>query len=241
MIRIFTFEFPTSGDQRQIRDSIDEGALSVYLAKLSSSNLILHGFDVSISSLKKLYSNLLLTHQLKSTNYIVHSLLCSKLLRPRTELCDIDKKMEICYNIQSWSFIETLLFIYPRMFAVDTNTEELPLNQESFSYGFCFLIHTQNRIYIWVSPSISQQYLKNVFGVNSVSELTQELKPQNDTNESKILYERINQCYQLSSRYLPIEVIPPGSPNEYLFNDFLVDCSKACGTNLQAFTTQFTV
>lgn len=221
MVRIFTFEFPVTNDIQKLRESIDEGALAVYLAKAASNDIIMHGSEISISNIQKARSGLSSVQHLLSTTGTIESLLSSTLLRQRRELRDIDRKMEACYNIQSSSLADTLLYLYPRLIAVDTGTAELPLTAESFAAGHCFLLHTNRCIYVWVSPAAPKEYLEAVFGVTDAAALPSELPPLRDTPASSALHQRVRECYELCARYLITEVIAPGSPSERILSDII--------------------
>jgi hypothetical protein len=50
----------------------------------------------------------------------------------------------------------------------------------------------------------------------------------------------INDCYALSGKYLPVNIIPAGDQREEVFRDILVDMRTDGGGDLKAFISQMT-
>jgi hypothetical protein len=97
------------------------------------------------------------------------------------------------------------------------------------------LVHSFDLIYVWVNPEAPPTIIWAFFGSDT---LPREV-PQLDTRENVRLNEVITECYAMSGRYLPVEVIPPGDPREAIFGDILVDVSVASGGDLASFITGF--
>ncbi|KAH0789179.1 Sec23/Sec24 trunk domain containing protein [Histomonas meleagridis] len=243
MIRIFTFEVPTSDKPQEVRNSIDEAALAVLLAKRSSTIALKTKQDEAAQFIRKEFNSICSGGvKFPTLPYLVHSLLCSKSLR-NVNVNENDQKIQDIIKLQSMSLIDTMLYLYPEMYVLDNinNLKQLPLNQQSFAEGNCFLVHTVSKVYIWISPGATPQYLTAAFGVGAVDQLDLNNIPKLETNENKIINEKIAECYNLSGKYLPVEIIPPGSEKEALFAEFLVDCSKACGSDVGPFIGQTNV
>jgi hypothetical protein len=116
---------------------------------------------------------------------------------------------------------EVLLWLYPRMIALDTKTEEIPCEGESFGAGSVFLFHTTEKVYIWIGMEANREYLARVFGSDDVR-----CVPELETEENRYVRGRIQECYALSRRFLPVEVIQQGEPREELIGKLLVAAPK---------------
>ena len=162
MIRIFTFNIPISSDINQIDAGIDEGALATMLVKYTSNNLLRSGSEESQKILRTFLTSMVSKgRRFSSLLYFAHSLLCSDILRipaPR----GADGRMASIIGIRACSVNDALLKLYPRFFALENLDEMLPLTQQSFAYGTVFIVHTNNSIYIWVSPATSSETLQSV-------------------------------------------------------------------------------
>ena len=199
-------------------------------------------------------------------------MLASKLLRQfnANPIDYVDERFVNVVSSRAISLVNALLYLYPRMIAVDANfltfdqssnslyydetktgnedetaLQPLPLDSSSFGRGFCFVVHTVEKVFIWISPSVNPNYLRAAFGVNSVEELTDGSfniyqLPILQTPQSVVIQNVVNSCYVLSGRYLPVEIIPPGSPRESIFSDILVDMIPVKGSNLTAFIAEMT-
>ena len=251
-IRIFTFSLPTVNSVTSIRQSIDEGALAALYLKRAAIQTLQTGPSDAANTLKKSLSSLSSRgYSSQSLYHLFHSMLCCKMLRPaqsfnqskqkilsRGEI--VDERYNNILPIRSLSLTNTILYLYPKMIATDaSSTPTLPLDSTSFSIGSCFLVHTIDKIYIWISPNINPEYLQNTFGVSDVSQIPEQV-PQTGTPSNAQLLELINQCYTFSGKYLPIEIIPPGSPRESIFSEILVDMIPVNGGNLAAFISEMT-
>lgn len=281
-IRIFTFSLPTTNNATRVKASIDESAMATYLLKRASVQVLQKGSLESSDALRKSFTSLNAgvgsssapnSSSFESLYHLAHSMLASKLLRQLNgnPVDYADERFASVVQVRAISLVNTLLYLYPRMIAVDANflsfdsstnslyydeskrneeenseaLQPLPLDSSSFGRGFCFVVHTMEKIYIWISPSVNANYLRVAFGVNSVDELTggnfniYQL-PTIQTPQNAIIQNVINSCYILSGRYLPLEIIPPGSPREAIFSDILVDMIPVKGSNLTAFVAEMT-
>jgi hypothetical protein len=129
--------------------------------------------------------------------------------------------------------VDALLIMYPRLIVVDSadGPLEAPLVAESFGLGLVFVVHAQFRVFVWVNPALSPEGIKAYFG----SERIGEDLPVIETQENATLQNVILGCYQLSERYLPVEIIPPGSERESIIGELLVSMSTQSGTDLEGF------
>ena len=158
--------------------------------------------------------------------YLSNALLCSKILINIHPL-GADGRMTMLIALNSLSTIDILLYLYPRLFNVnESKFSILPLQKSSFVNGFCFLFHTFNRIYILIRDNVNSIYLKNTFGVDSIEQITNEI-PKLETTENKTLQALINDCWSFSGKFLQIEIICQGNPNESKIFEFLVDDDKS--------------
>jgi len=242
MIRVFTFESPLSADPNIICKSIDEATLTTLVMRRALSSVLSKGPAIGSTDIRT-EMNVMFS---RSTNYVsmyhlLHSILCNQVIRARPHPLGVDGRMSVIIGLRSISVNDLLLYLYPKMYALDSDVKTpLPLSGQSFSYGSCFLVHTVEKIYIWVSNSVSQEFLSNVFGVQSFEQLPSELPTlENPTNVE--VHNLLNECWSFSGHYLPIEIIPQQSPRESIFADILVDDSTACGSNLSQWMNEIKI
>lgn len=237
IIRIFTFSIPTSADVQEVRQSVDEFALMNIMLKRVLFNITKDGVQETAATLIKTTTSMMSKgNKFSSIYYLWHALLSNDILK-HAHPYGPDGRMASISQLKSVSIMDLVLFFYPRMIAADTTKTPLPLINESFSYASCFVFHTYKMIYIWISPSISQQFLLNAFGVNSCEDLPTE-PPTLGTPENTALQEVLNECYELSGKYLPSQIIKPMSPEEAIFTELMVDVSKVSGTDMVGYLAQ---
>lgn len=165
-----------------------------------------------------------------SLHYLVHSLLSSFIFN-QTESNLVEAKMTYLIFLRFICPTDLVLLLYPRMFVLNENPQILPLTSSSFSAGTCFLVHTFSIIYIWVSPNVDNNFLQSAFGISNVSELPSQI-PKLGTNLNLIIHQVLSDCWTFSRRYVPVEIIPPGSSKESVFRSILVDDLKDLGADL---------
>ncbi|KAK8893671.1 hypothetical protein M9Y10_022098 [Tritrichomonas musculus] len=281
-IRIFTFAIPTTNLSTVVKTTIDEAAMATYLIKRASVQVLQKGSLEASDSLRKSLNSLNSvagansapnSSSFESLYHLAHSMFASKLLRQfnANPIDYVDDRFLNVIKVRAISMVNALLYLYPRMIAVDASflsfdqstnslyydetkvnnedtdasTQPLPLDSSSFGRGFCFVVHTMEKVFIWISPSVNLNYLRAAFGVNSIEDLTSGnfniyQLPTLQTPQSIIIQNVVNSCYMLSGRYLPVEIIPPGSPREAIFSDILVDMIPVKGSNLTAFIAEMT-
>ena len=156
--------------------------------------------------------------------HLMHSMMFCTALRAAGHRLGADGRMAEIIRLRAMGVVDLMLYLYPRMFAVDADEQctPLPLVQQSFAEGCCFLVHTLDNIFIWVSIGASKEFLANAFGVAAIEELPKEV-PKLETAENRRLNELINECWKLSAHYLPVEVIPQGDQREEVFGEILRD------------------
>lgn len=226
-IRVFTFSIPTTSDVSVIRNNVDEAVLMTIITKYMVSTILSKGMREEYISVKERLNNMLKSNtNFVSLKYLVHSLLSNIAIRNIPHPLGVDGRMSNLILLRSINITNLLLYLYPRMFSLDSNEYELlPLTGQSFGHGNCFLVHTINRIYIWISQSVSTEFLMNTFNVNDFNnEMPQNVENLNlNTHEYEKLRELINDCWVLSGCYLPVEIIKQGEPRESVFGEILVD------------------
>lgn len=220
LIRIFTFELPTSNQSHVVKQMIDEAAMAVFLMKKTIPLVVSQGPTAAANSIQTLFNNVSLGQTYQYIHHFVQGLLRSELLRP-AQFPGVDVRYTMLTTARSMSFVDSLLFLYPQMFAVDGADEPIPLSTQSFAMGNIILVHRYNRVLVWISPATPPEKLRAFFGCGSSQELPTEV-PQISTPENQHLNDMINRCHMLSRRYLPVEVIPPGSPREAVFGEIIV-------------------
>ncbi|OHT11430.1 Sec23/Sec24 trunk domain containing protein [Tritrichomonas foetus] len=231
-IRVFTFTSPLSRDPAAVISSVDEATLASIIARRTMTGILASGPVEALAQLRKdltqMYS--VRNPNFKSLLYIVHGLMSNLVLRPVHPL-GVDGRMSTIIKLRAISLIDLLLYLYPRMYAIDTSNSPLPLSYSSFGLGCCFVFHTVDRIYIWVNNGATPEYLMGAFGVNAIEQVPLEL-PTLNTPENQAIQALIQDCCTLSGRYLPNEVMIQGSPREYIINEIVTDDSKVSGITL---------
>jgi hypothetical protein len=169
-----------------------------------------------------------------SIYHLVHGLLASEIFRGKNMRGD-PRLLDILIRARGMSVMDSLLFMYPRLFIADREKRLMPLGSESFREGYVVVVHTMRRIFIWINPDGMQASCQAFFGT---SELPNELV--NFESEANArLQEIVSECRMLSGKYLPLEFIPPGSRRESVFTDILVDIAAGTGTDLKNFLLEF--
>ncbi|OHT09481.1 Sec23/Sec24 trunk domain containing protein [Tritrichomonas foetus] len=239
MIRVFTVETPRSKDIREVCRSIDEATLTTMMTRRAGTALLSVGPIPGLEQTRKEINAMLMQGSnsvniasFSSMYHLMHSLVSNPTFRAR-HAEGVDGRMSSVIRLRAISVTDLLLYLYPRMFSVDSG-EVLPLTGESFGKGTVFLFHTVDRIFIWVGGGASQEFINGAFGVSDIASLPSEL-PQLQTPENAKVMAIVQSCWELSSRYLPVEVIGQGGAREYVFADILVDDSTVSGTNLKQF------
>jgi len=231
MIRVFTFTQSLTSSIASIRSSIDEGSLSALLTKKCVIECLTSGPIISLQNLKKEVSKLsCIGAPFVSLYHLSHAIACSDILKQVHPL-GVDGRVASLVNFRASSIIDTILAIYPRLFALDTHKGPLPLLNESFSEGYVLMVHMQNSIFIWVNQSTPIEYINALFGVSDIMAVPSSL-PVIQTDENAYVQSMINDCWTLSGCYLPVEIILQGSPKEALFSDILVDSSSTTHSGL---------
>lgn len=239
MIRIFNFSLPVLSDIPTIRSSIDEGALATFFAKRVVHSVLSSGKE---SAMKYLRNEMfrLVSHSIsvRSMYHLSHAISLSQFV---SVPCDDGADGRMCISVfgRAANIVEMLLYLYPRMFALDSTIVDsvynnystispnflgpLPLCADSFGYGSVFLFHTNAKIYIWVSKTVEPSFLGNVFGCSSIENLPNEVPTNIQSEENQKVQQLLNECWKLSGKYIPNEVIPQEDPREYVVSRFLVD------------------
>jgi protein transport protein SEC24 len=227
-IRVMTFGLPVTNQPATVRAAVDEGALAVFLLKRAAGLLPLHPVDEVLAGLQRVFAVLTSTAKFSSLYHLVHGLLGSRLLRASVAQ---DARIRELVHLRAVSIVPGLLYQYPRLFAVDAGRHVLPLGADAFTRGYVLLVHAWDRIYVWVNQETPRELVAAFFGGQ---EVTPEV-PRLQTELNQRLNEIIAECYALSGRYLPVEVIPPGDERVVVFGELLADASLASGADLAGF------
>jgi hypothetical protein len=230
VIRVMTFSIPTASDLESLRSAVDEAAFAAFSTKRAASSVTAAGVAEASARVKSNARSIASRQfRLSSTFHLLHSLSESPLMRIGAS--DVpDSRMAALMNARSFSAADALLFLYPRMFAVDAGAGPLPLVRESFAQGFVFLVHTLKKIFVWISPAAPPEIVRAFIGddTRAVGEI--------GTKENEALNGVIAECYAFSGKYLPVEVVPAESEREAaVFRDVLVDIADGGAGGLQGF------
>lgn len=241
MIRVFTIETPVSKDIPTICSSVDEATLTTMMCRRAGTTLLQQGPIPAVESIRKEIQAMVNQRALNfcSIYHLMHAMLSNVSFRSRHPF-GVDGRMSQIIMLRAISITNLLLYLYPRMFSVDTETV-LPLTSSSFGQGTVFLFHTVDKVYIWVSAAADKSFLANALGCQGLEDLPTAFPPPTTTpNQNSAEYLKlqnlISNCYELSGKYLPVEVIGQGSPREAVFSEIIVDDSTVSGSNLSSWT-----
>lgn len=222
MIRVFTFETPVSPHANVVCNAIDEAALTTLMMRRSVTAVLTKGpVPARIDMSREVAAMFLTGAQFGAEYHLMHSMLGNLLF------CDqfpggVDARMALIIRLRAMSLNDLLLFLYPRMFVTDASNVLVPLGSQAFGVGSCVLVHTVDRIYIWISSAVSPSYLSSVFGVSSIDQVPADV-PTLTSAENSSLRELLEQCWTFSGRYLPVEIMTQGDPREAVFATILKD------------------
>ncbi|KAF9921778.1 COPII coat Sec23p-Sfb3p heterodimer component [Linnemannia zychae] len=167
-------------------------------------------------------------------------LLKSKILRVGRDI-NSDQRVYQMRMVKSMGVSESIVFFYPRMMTVHTMDERvgvMDINGRVFlpqlvraSYarlnsGGAYLLENGQRLFFWLGREIHQQFLQDVFGVQSLDEVDPSLRflPEIDTHTSSQL--RMIRTYIQSqrARYLDLTIVRQGKDQAELdFSNLLVE------------------
>jgi hypothetical protein len=225
VIRVMSFAVPTAGDLQGMRPGVDEAALAAFFAKRAASLVAAQGIPEAAAAITTQLRSLASGgFRLVSLYHLVAALVRSPLLRPALNE-GADARMAALVNARAFSLVDALLYLYPRMFAVDSGRGPLALTPDSFGAGNVIVVHTLARVFVWVSPGAPLEVKREFFGGDEVQA---ELRETGSEGNAK-LHGLISECYAMSGRYLPVEVIPLGSAREAVFAEILVDEKNTVG------------
>jgi protein transport protein SEC24 len=233
-LRVMTFGIPVSDQIGQIRASVDEAAMAVFLLKSACTRFLAVGPVESGKMVKERFAAIVFGLKYCSIYHLVHGLLSSEIFRARNARGD-PALLDIVTRVRTLSVMESLLFIYTRLFVADREKKIMPLGTEAFQEGYVVVVHTLRRIFVWVNPDGMEQVCQEFFGV---PELPAEITTCGSEGNAR-LHEIVNESRMLSGRYLPVEIIVPGSGRDSVFTDILVDIAAGTGTDLKTFLLEF--
>jgi hypothetical protein len=238
MLRVFTFAIPVSNITASIQNAVDEVALISILTQRMVIRVLGCGSTDAGLQLKKIVRAMLRRGVAPpGIFHLTHALAVSSLLAQLQG--NADGRIIEALALRSANPIDLLLWLYPRMFCVDTNQGPLELTNESFEAGAVFLFHLRRKVIVWVSAQVDVAYLANAFGVEQIGELPSEL-PVIESAENLDLRDRHQQCCELSGKYLSLEIIGQGDQREAVLATVLVDAQPTNPVDaLDVWTRQF--
>jgi hypothetical protein len=224
-LRVFTFVIPVSPLPAVVQLSVDEVALGAVLMKRLTANVVTGASEALVrfkAGAAQLFARGISGPHLY---HIMHAISVLPMAAPGPPSA-ADRKMIDVLATRSSNCVDFLLWIYPRMFALDTNEGPLPLVSESFALGSVFLFHTHASIIIWISQNVDETYLSDAFGVDGFDAIREEVG-EFDTVESREVNAKIRECWAISKKYLPVIVIKQGDAREAEMGALIVDTQPA--------------
>jgi hypothetical protein len=202
--RVLTFQIPVSPSPHTVVASADPVALAVVLARRAADPRLPRepGLDAALS--------LFAAHggsQFPVLFRLAHAFLSGPLAR--AGLGALGNWLANC------PVADLLLCLCPRMFALDRGLGPLPCVAESFALGAVFLFHACDAVYIWVGDGADPDWVGRAIGGGELE--------RRETAENAALWETIDECRQISGRYLPVVVIRQGDPREAAIGKMLLD------------------
>jgi hypothetical protein len=206
-VRVFSFEVPVSSDISAVINSIDIPACA---------SVVVRKRIVSLKDSIPLERDLLFFASAGGLPYESFFRLVYAFHGLFSGLSD-DGKVVLSSWIVLCPLAELILMLYPRMFAIDQEADVLLCCADSFRFGWVFLFHCWNRIYIWISDKADAKFLANAFGTD-FSELAKLQTPEN-----RMVWDRVQNCLEISGKYLPVEIIKQGDEREGVIGLILMD------------------
>jgi protein transport protein SEC24 len=232
MVRVFTLSLPVTGDPAEVLRAADEEALAAAVSRQFVWQMLRTGVAGATPLMKKQLEEIAVRRGKGGALLALgHGLLSHPVAQPVFQRGGIDGRMANVIRLRSMSIANLVLYAYPRLFAADGPDGALALTGQSFGYGNCFVFHTVDQIFVWLSANVGPDYLRAAFGVDEVAALPDEV-PKLGTAENERLNAIIQDCWNLSERYLVVEVIGQGSPREAVLGELLVDDSAVSGATL---------
>jgi hypothetical protein len=230
LLRVMTFAVPISAQALVIKSSVDEAAMATYLVKQSASLVTQMGPAETALLIRRKFTSITAGGKFRSLYHLIHALLGSLLLRQTTGGGE-EQRLKESIQLKAASINSAILYLYPRFFIVDNGKDLYALSSEAFTHGYVVVVHSWDRIYVWVNPEADSNTIKAFFGTE-----TPPLEVPRLPSEQNIrLNEVITESFALSGKYLPVEVIQPNSPREAIFESLLVDMSQSSGSDLAQF------
>ena len=232
-IRIFTFSVPCSNDTYLIRNSMDEAAIFAMFSKSFASSVYQYNTIKSAEELKTLHRKLSSKGLFfESLSFLEHGLLASPLFLPNI---NSDNRFTAYSKIKTSNITELLLYCYPRLLSLDGNV--LPLNFNSFEGQNIMIFHTDSRIFVWASYNTPHDLSLQIFGNPDPQTLDTTL-PNLENPQNQNLHKIIEDCYTISQKYLPVEVVSASSPKISLLQTLLRDQTNTFGSDLNGFLVE---
>jgi hypothetical protein len=142
---------------------------------------------------------------------LMHSLLSQEIFRhPR----GFDWLVSELVTLRSIDLAAFLLYLCPRVVPLEAPGELLPPSAASLAAGTWRVVHTANRVFVWGAADAAGD------------------------GEEEAVKEVVKSCWEVSGRYLPVEVVRQGDEREQAVRARLLDDSVECGSNLEQWVTQ---
>jgi hypothetical protein len=206
--RVLTFQIPVSPSLQTVVASADTVALAAALARrtLGRQTPLDRGIEAVLALFIANGGS-----QFPALFRLIHAFVSGPVVRAPEDNAG--------RSLRNWfadcPVVDLLLWLCPRVFAVDRGIGPLPCIAESFTLGAAFLIHAHDAIYLWVSDAAEQMWVANAIGTDTFE--------RRENSESAGLWQTIDECQQLSGKYLPVTVIRQGDPDEAIVGRMLID------------------
>lgn len=224
IFRIINFNIAKSNNPLNVCNAIDEASLMAMITRQVVGMIIHNGSTFALNELRKRIIDMFSkSAKYRSLLFLLHSLLANPILN---STLNIDEKMTNIMRLRSIKTIDLLLFFYPRLFSLTSPICLSQLKRSSLDTGNCFLLHTYNKIYLFIKDTMDSNDMKQLFGNDPIqNHLT--MIPTLQTPENEQLHALLNDCYKMSGNFLDFEFIFSGTSKEKEFYDFFVDDKKS--------------
>jgi hypothetical protein len=197
--RVLTFQIPVAPSVQTVVASADPVALAAVLARqtLGRQTPLDRGLEAVLALFIANGGS-----QFPALFRLIHAFVSGPVVRAPDENAG--------RSLRNWfvdcPVVDLLLWLCPRVFAVDRGIGPLPCTAESFTLGAAFLMHTHDAVYVWVSDAADQEWVGNAIGTDTFE--------RRENSESAAIWQTIEECQQLSGKYLPVAVIRQGDRDE---------------------------
>jgi hypothetical protein len=231
IMRVFSFGVRVSTDVENVMQSLDERAMAAFCAKKAAAAILAKGPAEGFKEIEREVRKVRTCGaRFRILDRLLHGLLSMKEFKRQPFYDWIFAQL---IWLRSLSVVDALLALYPRFIRIDSGKTILPLTAEEMTNGCCFALHTATDVFIWVDATTAVQWLGMACKVDEQIEWPEDISQANPE-----LNAVVQECWEISGRFLPVTVVQMGSLQEAKLRRFLIDDSTDAGAVFQIWKKQ---